>query len=150
MTFPATVAPAGFVKANGALLSRAAFPALWAYANASGNIVGEASWASGNAGAFSRGGLSTTFRIPDGRGEFIRGFDDGRGVDGGRVLSANQADTLKDHAHPYNSPAFGSGTGTTPNYFYSSFASATTGSPSPGAASETRPRNIPLLACIKF
>ncbi|WP_407121627.1 hypothetical protein [Bradyrhizobium sp. STM 3561] len=41
-----TSAPPGYVKENGVLLSRASFPALWDYANASGNIVSEAAWAS--------------------------------------------------------------------------------------------------------
>ncbi|SDH42981.1 Phage Tail Collar Domain [Bradyrhizobium sp. Rc2d] len=151
LAFPATVAPAGFIKYNGALLSRTAYPALWAYANASGNIVSEASWASGNAGAFSTGDLSTTFRIPDGRGEFFRGFDDSRGVDTGRTMGSQQGDLLKDHTHSYTSPAFGSGTGSTPNYFFSSFGSATTGGMNGGlGGAATRPRNIRLLMCIKF
>jgi hypothetical protein len=33
------------------------------------------------------------------RGEFIRGFDDSRGIDTGRVLGAHQADAFKDHTH---------------------------------------------------
>ncbi len=35
-------------------------------------------------------------RLPDLRGEFIRGWDDGRGVDGNRVLLTNQSDALQD------------------------------------------------------
>ncbi|MCP3417794.1 hypothetical protein NLM16_27165 [Bradyrhizobium brasilense] len=143
-------APPGFVKENGALLSRASYPALWNYANNSGNIVSEAAWSGGNSGAFSTGDLVTTFRLPDARGEFFRAYDDGRGVDAGRAIYAHQADSLKDHTHAYTSPASGAGTGTTPNYFLSSSASAQTGSPSTGAASETRPRNNAKLACIKF
>ncbi|WP_118984893.1 tail fiber protein [Photorhabdus sp. CRCIA-P01] len=35
-------------------------------------------------------------RLPDLRGEFIRGWDDGRGIDAGRVLLTNQNDALQD------------------------------------------------------
>ncbi|NHB97094.1 phage tail protein [Photorhabdus stackebrandtii] len=35
-------------------------------------------------------------RLPDLRGEFIRGWDDGRGVDKGRILLTNQNDALQD------------------------------------------------------
>lgn len=63
-------APPGFIKENGALLSRAGFPRLATYALASANLVSEASWTGGNTGAFSTGDLTTTFRIPDARGEF--------------------------------------------------------------------------------
>ncbi|MER2472072.1 phage tail protein [Photorhabdus laumondii] len=35
-------------------------------------------------------------RLPDLRGEFIRGWDDGRGVDAGRILLTNQSDALQD------------------------------------------------------
>jgi len=52
-------------------------------AAASGNIVSEATWLGGSTGAFSTGDLSTTFHIPDARGEFIRGYDDGGGIDSG-------------------------------------------------------------------
>jgi hypothetical protein len=145
----ANVAPPGFLKENGALISRATYPSLWAFANASGNLVTEAFWASGYSGAFSNGDLSTTFRLPDTRGEFIRGYDDSRGVDSGRVLGAHQADMLKDHTHPYTAPALSSGTGSTPNYFYAGTGAATTGGASIGGA-ETRPRNNAKLACIKF
>jgi len=88
-----TTPPPGYLKENGALVSRASFPALTAFALASGNIVSEATWLAGSTGAFSTGDLSTTFRIPDARGEFIRAFDDGRGVDTGRVLEARTRST---------------------------------------------------------
>ncbi|MEK9497944.1 tail fiber protein [Photorhabdus sp. P32] len=35
-------------------------------------------------------------RLPDLRGEFIRGWDDGRGIDSGRALLTNQSDALQD------------------------------------------------------
>jgi hypothetical protein len=146
------VAPTGFVKENGALLSRASFPRLAAYALASSNLVSEASWLGGNTGAFSTGDLATTFRLPDARGEFIRGYDDGRGIDAARVLGAHQTDSLKDHSHVYNAAApvlsagpLGAGSGDR-NVVQTA---ANTGGSSLGAATETRPRNNAKLACIK-
>nr|WP_283258236.1 phage tail protein [Photorhabdus luminescens] len=40
-------------------------------------------------------------RLPDLRGEFIRGWDDRRGVDPGRVCGSWQADLLASHKHGY-------------------------------------------------
>ncbi|WP_231363242.1 phage tail protein [Escherichia coli] len=40
-----------------------------------------------------------TLKLPDLRGEFIRGWDDGRGVDAGRALLNWQPHTILDHAH---------------------------------------------------
>lgn len=37
--------------------------------------------------------------LPDMRGEFIRGLDDGRGVDAGRALLSAQGDVFQDHVH---------------------------------------------------
>ena len=82
---------AGTLKLNGALLVRSEHPLLWVYANASGRIVSEANWQNSANRAwtsFSLGDGATTFRLPDFRGEFMRFFDDGRGVDVARVLAA--------------------------------------------------------------
>jgi microcystin-dependent protein len=98
--FPGTSAPTGFLKINGAMLNRVSFARLWAYAQASGNLVTEAAWLAPNGqGAFSQGDGSTTFRIPDLRGEFIRGFDDGRGADAGRGIGTSQNGQLLSHGH---------------------------------------------------
>lgn len=150
--FPATVAPAGLLKVNGALVSRTTYARLYAFAAGSGNIVAEASWAA-NAGGFSTGDLSSTFRLPDLRGEFVRGFDDGRGVDAARVIGSNQADSLKDHTHNYDKFAIGGQAGNTAGFFGMTTnvpVATASSSPSTGAATETRARNVPLLACIKY
>lgn len=146
-----TTAPPGFLKENGALISRASFPALTTYALSSANLASEATWAAGFNQGFSTGDLSTTIRLPDTRGVFVRNFDDGRGIDPGRNNSFEQPDALKDHTHVYTAPSSGPGTGTTPNYFNSGLGTPTnTSSPSTGAATETRPRNVAKLACIKY
>lgn len=37
--------------------------------------------------------------LPDARGDFIRIWDDGRGIDVGRTLLSGQSHTIMDHAH---------------------------------------------------
>ena len=64
------VAPAGFLKCDGAVASRSTYAALFAVCGTT----------------FGVGNGSTTFNLPDLRGEFVRGWDDGRGVDSGRAL----------------------------------------------------------------
>jgi hypothetical protein len=90
-------APTGTLKLNGAVITRAAHPGLWAYAQASGRLVQESDWLN-FAGrywvAFSTGDGTTNFRLPDFRGEFIRCFDDGRTADPGRVLYQQQPDGI--------------------------------------------------------
>lgn len=149
---PANAAPTGFLKLNGASLSRATYSALWAFANASGNTVVEASW-SANTGKFSTGDLSTTFRVPDLRGYFVRGWDDSRGVDSGRAIGTYQADALKTHTHANNVGAL-SGYSTSSDigagFGFNNSTATQTGNPSTGTSAETRPMNAALLACIKY
>lgn len=144
-------APAGTVKANGALLSRTTYPRLWNFA-ASGttnNIVSEAVWSAVNSGSYSTGDLTTTFRVPDVRAEFIRAYDDGRGIDA-RNLGQRQADMLKDHTHPYT--GYDGGSLNAGGGFGGAVSSNTTGgvnAPNNGGT-ETRPRNLAYLGCIKY
>lgn len=70
-------APTGWLKCNGAAISRTTYNKLFA-------AIGT---------AFGVGDGSTTFNLPDMRGEFPRGLDDGRGVDAGRALGTKQAGT---------------------------------------------------------
>lgn len=70
-------APPGFLKANGAALSRTTYAGLF-------SEIGTL-WGVGD-------GVNT-FNLPDFRGEFLRGFDDGRGVDVGRLFSSWQDGT---------------------------------------------------------
>lgn len=147
-----TTALAGTLKLNGPLLSRASFPRLWAYAQGCGDITNEANWSTLTP-SFSTGDLATTFRIPDVRGEFFRAWDDGRGVDSGRSMGTVQLDALKDHTHPFSVPgalfAGSASIGSGGSFFPPQTFNGNTGSASIGAA-ETRPRNIPILPCIKY
>lgn len=133
--FARNSAPSGWLKANGALVSRTTYAALFA-------AIGT---------TFGVGDGSTTFGLPDLRGEFIRGWDDGRGIDSGRVFGTAQADELKSHAHTTNILTALRTNGGVVNY------ETAVGSNSFGAVvinstggSETRARNIALLYCIKF
>lgn len=75
--------PPGTLKANGAEVSRSTYARLFA-------VIGT---------RFGVGNGTTTFNLPDARGYFIRGFDDGRGVDAGRGLGSFQDDENKSHNH---------------------------------------------------
>ena len=150
-----SVAPSGYLKANGAAVSRSSYAELFA-------AIGT---------AFGAGDGSTTFNLPDLRGEFIRGLDDGRGVDSGRAIGQHQKSTVL---------VVGSGptldVSTTYSVSNGSGARADAGldtvnaadypnirnnsNPSPALSSPlsdadfsyggTRPRNQALLACIKY
>jgi phage-related tail fiber protein len=136
--FAMSTPPAGWLKANGAAISRTAYAALFA-------AIGT---------TFGTGDGSTTFNLPDLRGEFLRGFDDGRGVDSGRGFGSWQDHAVQDHTHSYRSPVEGIDTdrGTqSSNFSIDGTSVPTTGGLNSGnPAAETRPRNIALLACIKY
>lgn len=88
--------PSGYVKANGATVSRADYPRLVALANKYNLWTN----APGTYPAlFGVGNGSTTFTLPDWRGVVIRFLDEGRGLDAGRVLGSYQADMVLSHAH---------------------------------------------------
>lgn len=76
-------APAGWLKANGAAVSRTAYAALFAR-------IGT---------RFGAGDGVSTFNLPELRGEFVRGWDDGRGFDAGRALASIQTQMLELHGH---------------------------------------------------
>ena len=72
-------APDGFLLCDGSALSRTSYSALF-------EAIGI---------AYGAGNGSSTFNIPDLRGEFIRGADGGRGVDAGRTLGSAQGDAIR-------------------------------------------------------
>ncbi|CAD9217806.1 Phage tail protein [Burkholderia cenocepacia] len=105
---PRTLARAGFLKANGSLVNRADYPALWAYAQASGTLVSDDEWRKERWGCFSTGDGSTTFRLPELRGEFIRCWADGRDdIDPQRVIGSYQSHQNRAHAHSASAAAAG-------------------------------------------
>lgn len=78
LAYAKNTAPTGWLKANGAAVSRTTYAALFA-----------------NIGTtFGVGDGSTTFNLPDLRGLMVRGWDDGRGVDVSRVFGSEQAQAV--------------------------------------------------------
>lgn len=139
--YAANAIPVGWLKANGALVSRVTYANLF---SAIGTTYGV-------------GDGATTFALPDFRGEFLRGFDDARGIDSGRVFGSLQLDAFQGHKHDMGismSGAAGSAQ-QSPNAggaAYSAVFGATTdgANGTPRVAAETRPRNVAVLACIKY
>lgn len=139
------VAPHGWLACNGAAISRTSFVHLF-------NILGT---------RYGAGDGRTTFNLPDLRGEFIRGWDAGRGVDLNRVLGSFQNDEIRSHAHIYRRSHI------TNTVDWEQFEARRDGSAAlydgdgrfddggdrvttnHVGGPETRPRNIALLACIK-
>ncbi|SPO68097.1 tail fiber protein [Pseudomonas sp. JV241A] len=186
--FPGFNPPPGFLKANGAVVSRTTYAALFAAVGTFGGV----------------GDGATTFNVPDFRGEFIRCLDEGRGVDPGRALGSVQGSqnawhthgattgAAGGHAHPFSGLATASGGHTHAQTVYGGWAdgapavlagrsSGSTGvntlitgaldgvhthavtgtvgvagehvhpvTVSAEGGTESRPRNVALLACIKY
>ena len=94
--FVGNVAPRGYLLCNGDAVSRAVYPRLF-------SLIGT---------AYGTGDGSSTFNLPDYRGEFLRGADLGRGVEAGRTVGSRKMDTYKSHTHSASSTASGSHTHT--------------------------------------
>ncbi|MDQ8030812.1 MAG: phage tail protein, partial [Bordetella sp.] len=154
LTF-ANAAPAGYLKANGLAVSRSTYAALFAAIGTS----------------FGAGDGTTTFNLPDARGEFFRGFDDGRGVDIGRSWASWQkATVIAADGTGITSPATRSvmngddnvaslinrigGDSISPSDYTSLVCAAATSTSAIGIDAQqnfgTRPRNLAPLVCIKF
>lgn len=152
-----TTAPTGYLKENGAAYSRTVYHKLFARIGTT----------------FGAGDGSTTFNVPDTRAEFIRGLDDGRGIDVGRVLGVAQSSQNKSHTHTGSTNTTGNHSHSLPSISsYQSFGSpifgiagyASTGTYNTSSAgnhshtltinyeggSEARPRNQAKLFCIKY
>ena len=141
--------PSGYLECNGAAVSRSTYANLFA--------VLSTTYGSGNG--------SSTFNLPDLRGEFIRGWDNSRGVDSGRSIASSQSDQNKQHNHGVTDPGHihgikysntdnnhgnieesGDGTDGTNNT-----NSATTGiSINNEGGNEVRVRNIAMMYVIRY
>lgn len=81
--WPSVTPPTGWLKCNGAAFSAEEYPEL--------------------------AKVYPTNKLPDLRGEFIRGWDDGRGIDSGRTLLSAQDGSIEAHGHDYNGAIYTSG-----------------------------------------
>jgi microcystin-dependent protein len=152
--FAFSTIPTGWLKANGASISRTAYANLFA-------VIGT---------SYGVGDGSTTFVLPDLRGEFLRSFDDSRGVDSGRSMGSAQSADNQSHEHNIvTAPHTGGFQYESGRAAYSRGYPLGIGGPyshivnvtgdglmatgvlqASGTGSEARPRNVSLLACIKF
>jgi hypothetical protein len=131
--FAMNSSPSGWLEANGSNVSRTTYAALF-------SAIGT---------TYGAGNGSTTFTLPDLRASFVRGAGSD-GVATAGAFGAKQADDFKSHTHTDN------GGYTANEYDYSP------GEGHPGlrkslnivtgatGGTETRPRNIAMLYCIKF
>ncbi|MEW2713634.1 phage tail protein [Escherichia coli] len=113
--YPLATPPTGWLKCNGAPFSAEEYPEL--------------------------AKVYPTNKLPDLRGEFIRGWDDGRGIDSGRTLLSAQDGSIEAHGHDYNGAIY---TSSGPSWANTTNAGhrAYSGFTSSYGGSETRPRNI--------
>lgn len=163
--FASNTAPTGWLKANGDEVSRTSYVDLF-------STIGT---------TFGSGDGNKTFKLPDLRSEFIRGWSDGREVDKGRAFGSYQwgsnipmagyvggspgravADAYQDHwsfigstfddGYETNIPPGQTRSGTTFMDNYVAYAEGTGGAniTSWNILKGVRPRNVALLACIKY
>lgn len=145
--FAALTPPNGFLACDGAAISRTTYAALFAVVSTT----------------YGTGDGSTTFNLPDLRGEFVRGLDSGRGIDAGRGIGTPQGDAIRNITGTLDANVNDGGADKTGAFYDTGtlFVGSDGGSTSPGGvvgfdasrvvptASENRPRNVALLACIK-
>ncbi|MCS4246785.1 phage tail protein [Pseudomonas sp. BIGb0164] len=151
IAFPLNKVPPGFLEIDGSIKSSAIYPDLSAFLG----------------GAFNKGDEGAgNFRMPESRGEFLRGWDHGRGVDTAREVGTWQKGTLQTFDYSSESPAVsglwhtGSDSSvlnahgldaiTQSNYpvSYVIFSSGTQATQNLGLGG-TRPRNLAVIWCIK-
>ena len=136
--------PIGFLECNGASISRTTYSNLF-------SAIGT---------TYGTGDGSTTFQLPDLRGEFIRGFDNGRGVDSGRTFGSWQRGSLVANDDGTSTISTGSLFNGLNGFYDSSDIPSTTLSFSAADVTITanglpflgmaRPRNIAMMYCIKY
>jgi microcystin-dependent protein len=150
LPFAMAVTPSGWLAANGAAVSRTLYPALFA---AIGTLYGV-------------GDGNTTFNVPDLRGYFVRGSGTNSDGTASGTFGQKQGDDFKSHSHTgsanaanistisvnWNGTRFSTrdanGNSTGGDYRDLSHGHSLTINPTGGT--ETRPKNIALLYCIKI
>ena len=154
-TFATSTVPSGYLECNGAAVSRSTYASLFSSISTT--------WGTGDG--------SSTFNLPDRRGQFVRGWDNSAGVDSGRSFASSQSDQNKQHTHSVTDPGhvhtttfdnkkyFPGGGSTTVSYGGSggypadtfTMSSATTGiSLANQGGTEVRVKNYALMYVIKF
>ncbi len=148
--FAGNTAPAGWLICDGSAISRSTYAGLFA-------TIGIAHGA---------GNGTTTFQLPDYRGRFLRGADGGSGRDSGAasrtamagggntgdMVGSVQNDSLRNHSLSIGSSSQSNIASGGPYSAISGLNGNTGDVPqeSPGAATETRPKNASVHYIIKF
>ncbi len=139
----------GSLALQGALVSRTAYPDLWAWVQANAPLITEAAWQAqaavqSSVGAYSSGDGSTNFRLP-------KIVDFVSGTDTGRPAGTWRGDDYKAHDH-YQQYATSSTTG----WGLQTVSSANQATPTQygvktalSGGDETRPKSISMLWCVK-
>jgi phage-related tail fiber protein len=139
--FAGGTAPAGYLECNGQGVSTTTFAELFA-------AIG-----------YTYGGSGGTFNVPDLRGEFVRGWDHGRGLDSGRTLGSVQAQDFKSFSMQNaggGSFSYSHGpvgflkTGMNGNLFGGGWSAPAGVISLQWDGSEIRPRNVSMMTCIKY
>lgn len=154
-TFATSTVPSGYLECNGAAVSRSTYASLFSSISTT--------WGTGDG--------SSTFNLPDLRGQFVRGWDNSAGVDSGRSFASSQSDQNKQHTHSVTDPGhvhtttfdnkkyFPGGGSTSVSYGGAggypadtfTMSSATTGiSLANQGGTEVRVKNYALMYVIKF
>lgn len=142
IAFAGSVPPLGYLPCGGAEFSRTEHPELF-------TVIGE---------TFGPGDGSATANLPDLRGEFLRGWDDGRGVDAERVFGSSQSDAFQDHDHATQTGTIyangkeaigGAATSQQDEGNISKYSLLASAAGGYSTSTETRPRNVAILYCIK-
>ncbi|VAE40972.1 Phage tail fiber protein [Enterobacter hormaechei] len=143
--FAANSAPTGWLAADGSLVSRITYARLF-------SRIGT---------TFGAGDGASTFALPDMRGEFVRGWDNGRGVDAGRAFGSWQKGSVivgddgvaGDNVASYNvadKTTVGLDLGGSEQYPISTVAATQSTLRGNTFYGYSRPRNYALLYCIKI
>lgn len=146
--FAASTPPANYLVCDGTALDTGEYASLF------------------NVTQYTFGGSGGSFNLPDLRGEFIRGWDDGKGTDSGRVFGSAQEQEFEDHRHALFRGSTETGGARDSNGYATIDSSSLTSTTNPSAISlasydgrytvtwntgnETRPRNVALLPCIRY
>ena len=147
---PYTTPPPGWLKSNGAAIAVASYPDLAALLYVGNTLNPTALFGyrttSTSSPSTNRSTSGQYIVLPDLRGEFIRGWDDSRGVDAARVFGSAQADEFRSHQH-YIAANTVFGTTGTAEYNLGGVGNRVSGF---AGGAETRPRNVALLPIIKY
>jgi hypothetical protein len=139
--------PYGYFEAAGQYISSLTYHDLWVALGSSAPAPGDP---------------ANTFRLPDLRGEFVRGWDHSRGLDAGRTLRSSQSSSNLEHNHGVpgdDQLGFANGYGGWTSSSRGSFPYDARSSYGGGGAvwntttdggNESRPHNIALMPIIKW